>query len=333
MTGMSEGRDTMSTTTGDVRPRTQAELDARIARFPRPVRNTFHGMFPLHEDIELSDEQIQIVLDYVAEVDFHIPGATSADFLVVRWARYTGFQFLKEPLEAYAVGLRCTHPGLEDHHTFIRMSWGQLMGDPEAPRLPVNDPVLASDMLMLNRYRDTRTGPSATGVDSYVNTSEGIPGVEFDLTLLEGALDDVLAHEATGKGREINAWWDPAINWGVAMAGRYPRLKYFESKDRLNDRELTALKAFEKRAAQAEPVLRELGLVSPSPVAEATLKQAEKAESGNFLSRHRIRNPRPLTESLPADVAESEGDNRPYTEDRQGSVTPSSDGPRPGTTS
>ncbi len=320
----------MSTTTGNDRPRTQEQLDARMARLPRPVRNTFHGMFPLHEDIELSDAQIQIVLDYVAEVDFHLPGATSRDFLVVRWARYAGFQFLREPLEAYAVGLRCTHPGLEDHHTFIRMSWGQLMGDATAPRLPVNEPVLASDMLMLNRYRDTRTGPSATGVDSYATpTGDGVPGVAFDLKLLQGALDDVLAHDATGKGREINAWWDPAIHWGVAMAGRYPRLKYFESKGRLNDEDVATLHAFEQRAAQSESILRELGLASPGPVADATLKQAEQAESGSFLSRHRIRNPRPLTESRPTNDPESDVDSRPYTEDREGSVTPSSDGPKP----
>lgn len=321
----------MPTTTESVRPRTQAELDARMAKLPRPARNTYDGMFPLHEDIELSDAQIQIVLDYVAEVDFHLPGATSSDFLVVRWARYTGFQFLSEPLEAYAVGLRCTHPGLEDHHTFIRMSWGQLMGDADAPRLPVNEPVLASDMFLLARYRDTRTGPTTTGVNSYAaRTRDGVPGVDFDLTLLEGALEDVLAHDATGKGREINAWWDPAINWGVAMAGRYPRLKYFESKGRLSDAEAARLHTFEERAARAERVFRELGLASPAPVATAALAQAEKAESGNFLSRLRIRNPRPLTESRPTNDPEADGDSRPYTEDRQGSVTPSSDGPKPG---
>lgn len=330
MTGKRERRDTVSMAEGNVRPRTQAELDARIAQLPRPARDTFQGMFPLHEDIELSDAQIQIVLDYVAEVDFHLPGATSADFLVVRWARYTGFQFLREPLEAYAVGLRCTHPGLEDHHTFIRMSWGQLMGDPEAPILPVNEPVLASDMLMLAKYRDTPTGPSNTGVDSYATrTGEGVPGVDFDLKLLVGALDDVLAHEATGKGREINAWWDPAVNWGVAMAGRYPRLKYFESKGRLNEAELATLRTFEERAATAELVFRELGLASPASVAEATLKQAEKAESGSFLLRHRIRNPKPLTQSRPENDRGIDADSRPYTEDRQGSVTPSSDGPKP----
>lgn len=314
-----------------VRPRTQAELDARIARLPRPERNTFEGMFPLHEDLELSDEQVRIVLDYVREVDFHLPGATAEDFLVVRWARYTGFQFLQEPLEAYAIGLRCTHPGMENQHTFIRMSWGQLMGDPEAPLLAVNEPVLASDTMTLARYRDTRTGPSNTGVDTYTTTTnDGVGGVDFDLQLLTGALADVLTHHATGQGREINSWWDPALNWGVAMAGRYPRLKYFESKGRLNEETTTALHSFEERAQQAEPVLRELGLASPAPVADATIKQAQKAETGKkFVSRLRIRNPRPLTESQPDVALAPVEDSRPATVPRGDSVTPSSDGPSP----
>ena len=248
-----------------IRPRTQAELDAYIASRPRPVRNTYEGMYPLHEDIELSDEQVQIVLDYLQEVNFHLPGAAAHEFLVIRWARYTGFQFLQEPLEAYAIGLRCTHPGMEDQHTFIRMSWGQLMADPKAIRLPVNEPVLASDMMTLARYRDTRTGPSRTGIDTYGAASDdSVPGVDFDLKLLDGALDDVLQHHLTGKGREINTWWNPALNWGVALAGRYPRLKYFESKGRLDEKALAALHSFEARAAQAEAVLNELGLTSPA---------------------------------------------------------------------
>lgn len=279
------------------RPTTQAELDAYLASRPRPVRNTFEGMYPLHEDIELSDEQIQIVLDYLQEVNFHLPGAAPHEFIVVRWARYTGFQFMQEPLEAYAVGLRCTHPGMEDQHTFIRMSWGQLMGDPEAVRLPVNEPVLASDMMTLARYRDTRTGPSRTGVDAYAVSDNSVPGVDFDLQLLNGALDDVLEQHLTGKGQEINSWWDPALNWGVALAGRYPRLKYFESKKRLDKKTLAALHSFEARAAKAETALQELGLALAASVAAATLKQAEKAEGGNFLRRHRIRNPQPLTQS------------------------------------
>lgn len=282
------------------RPRTQAELDAYIAARPRPVRNTFEGMFPLHEDLELSDAQVQIVLDYLQEVNFHLRGAAAHEFLVVRWARYSGFQFLQEPLEAYAIGLRCTHPGMEDQHTFIRMSWGQLMGDPEAIRLPVNEPVLASDMMTLARYRDTRTGPSRTGVDAYAAASNDlVPGADFDLKLLDGALNDVLEQHRTGKGREINSWWNPALNWGVAMAGRYPRLKYFESKGRLNKKALVALHSFEARAAQAETALQELGLALPAAVAEFALKQAEKAERGGFFRRHRIRNPQPLTESRP----------------------------------
>lgn len=285
-------------TPNNMRPSTQDELDDYFAARPRPVRDTFDGMFPLHEDLELSDNQVQIVLDYVKDIKFHLPGASPEEFIVVRWARYTGFQFIQEPLEAYAVGLRCTRPGLEDQNTFIRMSWGQLMGDPEAPILPVNDPVLASDMMTLARYRDTRTGPSRTGVDSYAATAgDGVPGVAFDLKLLEGALDDVLVHQTTGRGREINAWWDPALNWGVALAGRYPRLKFFELKSRLDDSQSAALRSFEQRAAQAEPTLQELGLASPKAVADAALKQAKKAEDGKFVSRLRIRNPRPFTES------------------------------------
>lgn len=280
------------------RPRTQAELDAYIAARPRPVRNTFEGMYPLHEDIELSDKQVQIVLDYLQEVNFHLPGAAAHEFIVVRWARYTGFQFMQEPLEAYAIGLRCTHPGMEDQHTFIRMSWGQLMGDPEAVRLPVNEPVLASDMMTLARYRDTRTGPSRTGIDAYGAASDNsVPGADFDLKLLNGALDDVLEQHLSGKGREVNSWWDPALNWGVALAGRYPRLKYFESKGRLDKETLAGLRSFEARAAQAETALQELGLASPASVAESALKQAEQAENGKFFRRHRIRNPQPLTES------------------------------------
>ena len=286
-----------SMTQKKTRPRTQAELDAYIAARPRLVRNTYEGMYPLHEDLELSDEQVQIVLDYLQEVNFHLPGAAAHEFLVVRWARYTGFQFLQEPLEAYAIGLRCTHPGMEDQHTFIRMSWGQLMGDPEAVRLPVNEPVLASDMMTLARYRDTRTGPSRTGVDAYAAASEeSVPGVDFDLKLLNGALDDVLEQHRTGKGREVNSWWDPALNWGVALAGRYPRLKYFESKGRLDEQTLATLHAFEERAAQAETALQELGLTTPASVAESALKQAQKAERGAYSRRHRIRNPQPLTE-------------------------------------
>lgn len=294
-----------SMTLKKTRPRTQAELDAYIAARPRPVRNTYEGMYPLHEDLELSDEQVQIVLDYLQEVNFHLPGAAAHEFLVIRWARYTGFQFIQEPLEAYAIGLRCTHPGMEDQHTFIRMSWGQLMGDPEAIRLPVNEPVLASDMMTLARYRDTRTGPSRTGVNAYGAASDGpvvsnsVPGVDFDLKLLNGALDDVLEQHSAGKGREINSWWNPALNWGVALAGRYPRLKYFESQGRLDEESLAALHSFEARATQAETALQELGLASPAFVAESALKQAEQAENGKFSPRHRIRNPKPLTESKP----------------------------------
>ncbi len=313
--------------------RTQAELDAQLAQRPRPTRNTFDGMYPLHEDMELSDRQVETVLAYVKQVGFHLPGATADDFLVVRWARYTGFQFLKEPLEAYAVGLRCTRPGMEGQHTFIRMSWGQLVGDPDAPLLPVNEPVLASDMMTLARYRDTRTGPSRTGVDAYAERGgAGVPGVGFDLALLDGALDDVVAHHATGKGQEINSWWDPDLNWGVAMAGRYPRLKYLESQGRLDDATVAELHSFERRAAEAEPMLRDLGLACAQRVGEDALEQAAQAERGTFRSRLRIRNPRPLTESATGADRDAQHDGQLATVPRGDSVTPSSDGPSPKTT-
>lgn len=313
-------------------PRTQAELDAYMARYKRPRRETFDGMFPLHEDIQLTDQQIQIVLDYLEEVDFHLPGAGPQEFLVVRWARYVGFQFIQQDLEAYAVGLRCTHPGMEDHHTFIKMSWGQLMGEPDAPRIPVNAPVLASDMMTLAKYRDTRTGPSRTGVNSYTATAgDSVPGVDFDLRLLNGALEEVQAHRATGQGREINSWWTPALHWGVLMAGRYPRLKYFESKNRLDENQTSALHKFEERANESTSMLRELGLATLEDVTATSLAQAEKAERGSFRSRMRIRNPRPLTETLPARDEPTE-DLRPLTEGRGDKLHPTPDDPRSSTT-
>lgn len=309
----------------EIPPRTQAELDAYMNRYPRPVRDTFQGMFPLHEDIELDDVQVQIVRDYVRSVNFHLPGATSDEFLVVRWARYVGFQFIQEDLEAYAVGLRCTHPGMEDQHTFIRMSWGQLMGQPDAPLLPVNRPVLASDMMTLAPYRNTRTGPSRIGVDAYKPDSDGeVPGVDMDLQLLTGALADVISHHETGKGREIDSWWDPALNWGVAMGGRYPRLKYFESKGRLTEAQVTELRSFEERASGAEAVLKELGLASPGPVAKAGLKQAERAERGSFIPRLRIRNPEPLTATTTTPPSDEQ---RPVVAARPDKQFPSSDDP------
>lgn len=141
----------------------------------------------------------------------------------------------------------------------------------------------------------------------------------------------MLAHHATAKGREINSWWNLALNLGVTLAGRYPRLKYFESKGRLYETTSAALRSFEERAAQAEQVLRELGLASPGPVAGAALEQAEQAEGGRLRRRLRIRNPLPLTESRPeADPASEE--SPPHTEPRTASVTSSSDGPRPRTT-
>lgn len=155
------------------------------------------------------------------------------------------------------------------------------------------------------RYRDTPTGPSRTGIDSYTAVAgDGPPGADFDLKLLDGALDDVLELHASGEGEELNSWWNPAIHWGVVMAGRYPRLKYYESKGTLNDTQAAALRTFEERAVAARAALLDLRLAIPERVATEALEQAAKAERGKFVPRLRIRNPR----SEPAPT-----EDRPWT--------------------
>ncbi|MGV0331593.1 hypothetical protein [Corynebacterium macginleyi] len=95
----------------------------------------------LYEDLYLGAEQVQRVYDYIRQVDFHLPGATSADFSMNMHARYLGYMFQEEDLESYGVGLHCTALGIEHLRTFIRMSRGQLRGADNAPVLPVNQPV------------------------------------------------------------------------------------------------------------------------------------------------------------------------------------------------
>ena len=104
-------------------------------------------MYRLHEDITLSNERVNRVLAYLKEVDFHLPDATSSDFAVNTHARYAGWDYESEDLESCIIGLQCTVPGREDERTFIRMSFGQLMGDENVPTLPVNEPLLATSVL------------------------------------------------------------------------------------------------------------------------------------------------------------------------------------------
>ena len=44
----------------------------------------------LYEDLYLTAEQVQRVRDYIRRINFHLPGATSADFEVNPHARYLG---------------------------------------------------------------------------------------------------------------------------------------------------------------------------------------------------------------------------------------------------
>lgn len=219
-------------------------------------------MYPLHRDMLLTDEQKQIVLDYIREVNFAIPGTTPEDYRVVDVARYVGWNFQKEDLEAYAVGLQCTKPGFEKHNTFIRMSRDQLLAVAEAKRLPVNEPVLASDMMRMQRWRDTPVGPGRTGVDSYAEADGSIPGVDMDLTMLEDTLTDIHQFNDGTIADKLLVQFDFAVDWGTLLAGRYPRLKHFESEGKLRPDQVQRLHAFEARAAESEEVLRKQGLTT-----------------------------------------------------------------------
>ncbi|QJC22493.1 hypothetical protein [Arcanobacterium buesumense] len=217
-------------------------------------------MYPLYKDIVLNEQQQQIVRDYIREVNFAIPGTTPQDYDVLPLARYIGWNFKSEDLEAFAVGLRCTKPGFEKHHTFIRMSRGQLLSIAEAPRLPVNEPVLANETLRMQRWRDSVTGPTRTGIDSYQQADGSVPGVDMDLTQLEDVLCDIEQFAQDNKTSQCEGQFDLAVDFGTLLAGRYPRLKYFQQKDRLKEDQISRLVAFEEKAMRLEETLVELKL-------------------------------------------------------------------------
>ncbi|MDO5719659.1 MAG: hypothetical protein Q4P05_02885 [Actinomycetaceae bacterium] len=219
-------------------------------------------MYPLYQDMMLTEEQQQIVLDYVQEVDFHIPGTTPQDYAVVPLAKYVGWNFKSEDLEAYAVGLTCTKPGYERYHTFIRMSRGQLLAQAEAPRLPVNEPVLANETLRMQRWRDTPAGPTRTGVDSYLEADGSVPGIDHDLTELEDVLGDIEAFAAAGRTATCEGQFDLAVDFGTLLAGRYPRVKHYQKEGQLKPDQVERLQQFEKRARDMEETLDRLNLPS-----------------------------------------------------------------------
>lgn len=211
----------------------------------------------LYQDIFLSPEQQQRVRDYLHEVDFHLPGATPDDFEINPRARYLGYMFQAEDLEAFGVGLQCTRPGMEDQRTFIRLSRGQMLGEDDAPRLPVNDPVLAREAMTLDRFYRAEDPPRPTGVNAYAHDA-GLPGADMDLSMLEEQLRDIVAFhngEPVPGNQEI---LDLRIYWGTLLAGRYPRLKALRGK--LSETQAARLDQLEADITALAGILEALGL-------------------------------------------------------------------------
>lgn len=225
----------------------------------------------LYEDMPLSAAQRETVREYLRAVNFHIdatpagpgrpahPGAGPDDFEIADTARYLGYMFQKEDLESFGVGLRCTVEGLQGVHTFIRMSRGQLLGEAEAKRLAVNTPVRAADALTMRRFRDTAAAPVPTGEDAYT-AQAGVAGGNEDLAMLEAQLADIRDYHAGRPVYDHQEMLDLKIYWGTLLAGRYPRLKYFERNGELSPEQVTRLHAFEGRVEAATDMLEEMGL-------------------------------------------------------------------------
>jgi hypothetical protein len=218
-------------------------------------------MRALYQDMDLTDEQIHIVRDYIRSIDFHLPGATPDDFVINRRARYLGYMFQEEHLESFGVGLRCTKPGMEGQHTFIRMSRDQLLCREDPLLLPVNKPVLASDALLMSRFRDNPASQLRTGIEVYTD-EEGIPGGDLDLTMLETQLADILDFH---NGEPVH--WDQEIldlrvNWGTLLAGRYPRLKHFQANGKLSEQQNHRLERLEDDTNSVESILESMDLTT-----------------------------------------------------------------------
>ena len=212
---------------------------------------------PLYSDIHLDEQQVQIVADYIREVDFHLPGASPSDFEINPRARYLGFMFQEEDLEAYGVGLQCTAPGMTHLRTFIRMSRQQLLGDANAQPLPVNDPVLAAESMTLHRFYRQEGLNLRHGVDTYA-ADEGLAGADMDLAMLEAQLGDIIAFHNGAPMPGNQEILDLKIFWGSLLAGRYSRLKAL--RERLSSAQEERLARFESDANACEDILLGLGL-------------------------------------------------------------------------
>lgn len=214
-------------------------------------------MGALYEDILLNFEQKQRVLDYVRHVNFHAPGATSSDFSVSHHARYLGYLFQAEDLEAFGVGLRCTKPGMEDFRTFIRMSRGQIMGENDAPALPVNEPVTGAASMTMQRMWSSPSQPQSHGVSTY-SSETGLAGADEDINLIETQLRDILDFH-DGRPVALNQEiLDLKVNWGTLLSGRYARLKLL--RDRLSAPQKERLREIEEDILHHKPILETLDL-------------------------------------------------------------------------
>lgn len=218
----------------------------------------------LYDDIQLDDSGISRVRDWLREVDFHLPGGTPEDFEINPHARYIGYMFQREDLEAFAVGLR---PTLEKHagmNTFIRMSRGQLLGEENAPKLAVNEPVLARSAMTMRRYWESPLGPASTGVDAFTQVAEPgeLPGGNQDLEMLDTTLNDAIDfHEGRPVYDDLEIL-DLRIYWGTLMAGRYPRLKHFQKAGKLSVDQDLRLTRLEDRIREHSTALESLGLAT-----------------------------------------------------------------------
>lgn len=211
-------------------------------------------MRALYQDMDLTDEQIDIVRDYIRAVDFHLPGVGPDDFDINRRARYLGYMFQEEHLESFGVGLRSTKPGMEGRHTFIRMSREQLLGVEDPLILPVNKPVLASDAMLMSRFRDKPSSQLRTGVEVY-SDDVGIAGGDLDLTMLETQLADILDFHNNLPVHWNQEILDLRVNWGTLLAGRYPRLKHFQAEGALSEQQNARLEQLELNINSVEGIL------------------------------------------------------------------------------
>lgn len=198
--------------------------------------------------------------DYIRQVDFHLPGATSVDFSINTHVRYLGYMF-QEELESYGVGLQCTALGMEHVRTFIRMSRGQLLGADNAPLLPVNEPVLASEAMTLNRFNVRESVPLRHGEDTY-SSDNGAAGADMDLAMLEQQLRDIIAFhngEPVPGNQEI---LDLRVYSRALLAGRYPRLQYLQWTGRLSSLQADGLYIVEAQINAVEDILQALDLLA-----------------------------------------------------------------------